>query len=41
MTLYTTQEEKIGLSPYDDKFYLYKDENNNISKLAHGHYKIK
>lgn len=39
--LFTTKETKIGLSPYDDKFYMFLDENKKIQKLAHGHYKIK
>ncbi|XP_026285709.2 uncharacterized protein LOC113211531 [Frankliniella occidentalis] len=36
--VYTTYSTKRGLSCYDDKRYILND---NISTLAHGHYKIK
>ena len=36
-TLYSTEQRKISLSPFDDKRYVLM---NGMDTLAHGHYKI-
>lgn len=36
-----TEVEKLTISSFDDKFYHYKDENNQLKSLPYGHYKIK
>ena len=36
-TLYSTEQRKISLSPFDDKRYVLE---NGMDTLAHGHYKI-